>query len=193
LNKNLVRKFENIFKKYLPDAISKPFIPRLNMRSMMRFIYDIADRDLVGCEIGLNMGLNALNIMNTLPIKKLYLIDPYCEDERYGNSEIRKELALNRLKPFEDRCVFLEMESESACKLVEGELDFVYIDGCHNYEYVKKDIDLYYPKVRAGGVVGGHDFSPAHFGVCKAVINFIEKNDLKILFGRDTDWWIVKS
>ena len=41
-------------------------------------------------------------------------------------------------------------------------LDFVYIDGSHEYRSVKKDIELYFPKVANGGVFGGHDYSGAN-------------------------------
>ena len=47
--------------------------------------------------------------------------------------------------------------SEDAVDDIPEKLDFVYIDGNHAYEYVKKDIGLYYPKLKKGGVIGGHD------------------------------------
>jgi hypothetical protein len=37
-------------------------------------------------------------------------------------------------------------------------LDFVYIDADHSYEIVKKDIKSWYPKVKIGGVIAGHDY-----------------------------------
>jgi len=35
--------------------------------------------------------------------------------------------------------------------------DAVFIDGNHSYEYVKKDLENYWPKVRDGGIVALHD------------------------------------
>jgi len=37
-------------------------------------------------------------------------------------------------------------------------LDFVYIDADHTYEIVKKDIESWYPKVKIGGILAGHDY-----------------------------------
>ena len=35
--------------------------------------------------------------------------------------------------------------------------DFVFIDGDHRYESVRRDIQAWLPKVRPGGIMGGHD------------------------------------
>ena len=40
----------------------------------------------------------------------------------------------------------------------DGSLDFVYIDGNHNYEHTVEDISLWSKKVRQGGIIYGHDF-----------------------------------
>jgi predicted O-methyltransferase YrrM len=37
-------------------------------------------------------------------------------------------------------------------------LDFVFIDAAHDYESVKKDIEAWYPKVKRGGIISGHDY-----------------------------------
>jgi len=42
--------------------------------------------------------------------------------------------------------------------LLDGErLDFLFIDGDHQYEHVKRDFELYSPMVRDGGIVAFHD------------------------------------
>ena len=46
--------------------------------------------------------------------------------------------------------------------------------------------------MKKGGLVGGHDFWADHIGVCKAVLDFISENNLK-LKGSLTDWWIIKE
>lgn len=46
---------------------------------------------------------------------------------------------------------------EASVLYEDNSLDFVFIDGCHTYDCVKKDIDAYYPKVKPGGVLAGHD------------------------------------
>jgi len=51
--------------------------------------------------------------------------------------------------------------------LAGKQLDFIFIDGDHSYEGVKKDFELYSPLVRKGGIVAFHDICkhPPEMGV----------------------------
>lgn len=165
------------------------------IRPMIKFIKDnYPNIPLVGVEIGVYKGDNAYNILNNLNIKKLYLIDPYIpyeEDKGWQGNEKIYQIAKKKLKPFKDKIQFIRKFSHEAVNDIPNNLDFVYIDGNHAYEWVKRDIELYYPKVRRGGVIGGHDFHASN-GVPFAVCEFVKKHDLK-LYGRRTDWWVVKE
>jgi len=88
----------------------------------------------------------------------------------------------------------LQMTSEDAVDHIPDNLDMVYIDGNHAYEYVKKDIELYYPKVKAGGIIGGHDIEGNSLGedVRRAVFEFAQKNNLSVHVEKP-DWWILKE
>jgi len=48
--------------------------------------------------------------------------------------------------------------------LNEKEIDFLFIDGDHSYNGVKRDYELYSPFVRKGGIIGFHDIldTPYH-------------------------------
>jgi predicted O-methyltransferase YrrM len=53
----------------------------------------------------------------------------------------------------------IKMDSLSASKLFENNsLDFVFIDGAHDYHSVKEDIKHWYPKVKRGGYIAGDDY-----------------------------------
>lgn len=155
------------------------------IRPMIRFVQNLGRKDLVGVEVGVAEGYNARIILKHLPLKKLYLVDPYKEEPK-AYSE-----AWENLKRFMVH-EFVMYPSERAATTVPNDLDFVYIDGNHEYEYVKQDVELWYPKVRIGGVIGGHDFNICFTGVCRAVTEFAAKNNLK-LQGNLDDWFIVKE
>ena len=72
-------------------------------------------------------------------------------------------------------------------------VDFVYIDAEHSYEAMTNDLALWFPKVRAGGVIAGHDYSPEFDGVRRAVNEFASANQLKINLEPATVWWAVKE
>lgn len=65
---------------------------------------------------------------------------------------------------------FAIMSSAKAAEFMsDRSLDLVFIDAQHTYEGVRDDIALWTPKVRAGGVLAGHDYSGTFPGVAQAV------------------------
>jgi hypothetical protein len=69
----------------------------------------------------------------------------------------------------------------------------VYIDGSHSYDFVKHDIEHYYPLVKARGIVGGHDYYLVD--VSRAVNEFVQKHGYRQnadFFISFPDWWIIK-
>jgi predicted O-methyltransferase YrrM len=57
----------------------------------------------------------------------------------------------------------------------DASLDFVFVDGEHAYEAVKKDIAAWLPKVRPGGILAGHDYVHEEWsGVIRAVTEAFE-------------------
>jgi predicted O-methyltransferase YrrM len=69
------------------------------------------------------------------------------------------DLCKKNLEPVKDHVNFIRMESAKAAALYEDEsLDFVFIDACHETEAVKADILAWWPKVKIGGILAGHDY-----------------------------------
>jgi hypothetical protein len=50
------------------------------------------------------------------------------------------------------------LSAEAATMFENGSLDFVYLDADHCFESVWQDLSVWYPKVRIGGILAGHDF-----------------------------------
>ncbi len=161
-------------------------------------------KKLVGAEIGVQRGTNAHNILKTLHIKKLYLIDPY---RAYTEKrEIKAFMAgrwmaeaVGKLRKWETKIVWIRKKSGAASKdIPDNTLDFVYIDGSHLYEDVVKDIKLYTPKVKMGGLIAGHDYNLR--GVKAAVHEmFGDKittdvciSEVRVKRGVK-DWWVWKN
>lgn len=144
----------------------------------------------VGVEIGTDWGGYARDICNRYPELKLYTIDPwipYNEGNEAKNAinMIEFEYEARRLlAPY--NCEILKMTSMEAVKKFEDEsIDFVFIDGNHEYEYVYEDIIEWTKKVKKGGIVCGHDYKedPSRkYGVIKAVNQYVEENNINPLY-----------
>ena len=163
-------------------------------RPMIDFLAQNFQRKLVGVEIGVDEGVNAERILTKLLIKRLYLIDPYIPyTYRYGIfiTAGKEALARKRLNKFQSKTVFLIGKSEDVFTNIPNNLDFAYIDGNHSYESVKQDIQNYFPKIKPGGILGGHDFFADYIGLTTAVLEFVKDNNLR-LYGGNMDWWVMK-
>lgn len=155
-----------------------------NLRPALKQL--INERDLIGIEIGVYAGAYALAYLEELDIKKIFLVDPYLVRTKVEG------IAHSKLKDYENKIEWVKAKSaDVANKFNDGSLDFVYIDGDHQYEAVLQDVGLYYPKVKKGGLVSGHDYGRRWPGVPIAVNEFCKKNNFK-LNTEDIDWWIWK-
>jgi len=180
--------------------------PEVSMRPSTRFAKEHFKGKKITCaEIGVSYGDNALNILSILNIKKIFLIDPYeiTKDFPQGQQidwaqnkkpeEVYKACQ-RKLNRFNDKIKFLMMPSSQAIDSVRSyvkKLDFIYIDGNHQYKYVKKDLELYFPLLKKKGIIAGDDFSGSFPGLCKAVLEFSKKNKLEF-HGEQKDWWFIK-
>ena len=156
-------------------------------------------KDIIGAEIGVFRGFNALDILRGLRPKMLYLVDPYLDYECHGGREITgmsaaREAAHTRLAPHAGNIRWLEESSAQASfEIPDDSLDFVYIDANHTYAHVLQDIELWTPKVKIGGLVAGHDFT-GRAGVRRAVREFCQHLRFNLFRAKHgSDWWFFRS
>jgi len=117
---------------------------------------------------------------------------PYPEYSSYRQPSKFREAeadAKDRLKKY--GCTLIKDFSLAAAKRIpKSSLDFVYIDANHSFDEVMQDIIHWAPKVRSGGIVAGHDYSPDArkwgFRVIEAVNAYTAAHDIDpwFLLGR---------
>jgi hypothetical protein len=182
-------------------------------RDMILHLNDVfSGRRVVGVEIGVLYGCNAISMLNILNLTMLYLVDPYLptpDPRRPRPSPPHSKwppwifnacrLATYNLAYYSDRIHWLFMKSADASNFVNEALDFVYIDGDHSTPSVKLDIETWYPRVIPGGYIGGHDYFDAHMSKCPpvatAVDQFVEEEELELnvtTIKGQCDWWVRK-
>ncbi len=172
------------------DNIEHTEFPRPST-SLIHSIY--GEKPLVGVEIGTGFGKNALSLLKDLCIDRLYCVDPFIpyfdgngehKTDYYSRAKFTQKLLAEH-----DNVTFVRKCSSDAWKELPKDLDFVYIDGNHNYEYVLADLHNYYPLVREKGVIAGHDID--WISVLKAVEDFSKVNKVTPII-RTPDWIILK-
>jgi predicted O-methyltransferase YrrM len=128
-------------------------------------------------EVGVNYGQSAcfmgVEIINQNKNIKLNLVDSWDENFAAG----MYDSFLNSIQPvknvLQDRLNIIRDLSVNASKKFKNEsLDFIFIDACHDYECVIEDLNAWYPKLKKGGIIAGHDYYDGHAGVEKAVNEF---------------------
>ena len=126
-------------------------------------------------------------------------IEFYCVDTWEGSIENQNNPELpylydifkENMKSLDGYYRNMKMTSLQAVKKFENEsLDFVFIDGSHEYEDVKKDIIAWFPKVKPGGILAGHDYYIGEEDYCPGVKQAVNEE----VFGFDTqeNCWIYK-
>ena len=76
-------------------------------------------------------------------------------------------------------------------------LDFVFIDAGHTYENVKEDITSWFPKIKVGGFIAGHDYYIDYWPeVVRAVDEFLNlplfKSEQKSIYESQYVWCLRK-
>jgi len=141
----------------------------------------------------------------------LHCVDPWAQLPEYAwaqlpeyadktitlrNRDIDYQTAMTRLAPFMDHCRIHRAKSEDVVgQFTDASLDFVYIDGNHKSPWVDQDLELWWPKVKPGGILAGHDYINAAWpDVLKAVDAFVSKRHLSLSYRPEPwgEWWIVK-
>jgi len=123
----------------------------------------------IGVEVGTHRADYATVLLDSWNGTRLICVDPWLNPVGYesqakylwgdGNRDHDLEEARSRLARYGDRVIIRRCLSlEAARETEDNSLDFVYIDGDHSYDAVLADLTVWYPKLREGGILAGHDF-----------------------------------
>jgi len=141
----------------------------------------------VGAEIGVSYGHYSMVLCGKNPELKLYCVDPWAPYFYYTQTPQEKQdkAFANAQKNLEGFNVeFVKKTSMDAVKdFKDGSLDFVYIDGLHDFDNVMLDLIHWAPKVRNGGIVSGHDYVVNYLvGVIPAVDVYTRMHNVNMYY-----------
>ncbi len=166
-----------------------------------------------GAEIGVWKGEFSQLLTEVVRPRELYLVDPWLmpSDDRQVLQRDKIGVSLNIhgapvqgqsdlddiYQYVQDRFQtspvvhIIKSTSEGAAEHVaNNSLDWVYLDGSHYYHDVKRDLELWTPKLRSTGILCGDDYywrdPEGEYSVRRAVTEYIGRNSL-------SDWRVFRS
>ena len=147
-------------------------------------------------EIGAYTGESTQIFASTGIFSEINVIEPFKFNESFNNTNIEniqkwikvEEEFKNNTRFFNNVKLFKDYSHNISNIFADKSVDLVYIDGDHSYEAVSKDIELYLPKIKQGGIMAGHDYSKSWPGVIKAVDERLGSPDA--IF-KDTSWMVL--
>lgn len=167
----------------------------------------------IGLELGVFEGEYAKAILDACPDLILYLLDCWQEqpehiytDQLNSSNTIQAEriskTIKNTINDYHRVRLIKGFFNEFCDFFPDNFFDFIYVDGNHSYEFVKKDLKNWYPKVKKGGLFSGHDYvqgfygpnNSTPFGVKSAVDEFAKENSIEVFSTNENwpSWFLIK-
>lgn len=206
--------FSSLLKLRIQHLVGSGIEPDLRKRARGRYtLLKQLPQNSVGAEIGVWKGDFSQLIEEVVSPRKLYLIDPWLipGDNRDVLSRSKDGLSLNihgkpvshqkdldeiyqyvmsRFQQSPSIQVIRSTSQDAVGHVSKASLDWVYIDGSHYYDDVKRDLELWTPKIRCGGILCGDDYywrdSSGEYSVRRAVTEYVDKNSI-------ANWRVYRS
>ena len=157
---------------------------QIKHRGELPHLLDFLGLPSIGAEIGVAEGRFSKELLDN-GLGFLYLIDiweelPFLEGCASFPQEWHDKNYLEVRRQFEKDervCILKGFSHKMASFIEDGSLSLVYLDGAHDYNSVKADIRIWWPKLRSGGILSGHDFGNNSYGVNRAIVEFMGGED----------------
>lgn len=161
-----------------------------------------------GVEIGVADGRYAEILCESIPNLSYWGVDVWAEyegnwrDNKYQDGAYLQ--AQMRLKQYPKAELYKMTSLRASLEFGDNSMDFVFIDGAHDFDNVMLDILLWTPKIKSGGIVSGHDYYQLSAGgIIPAVNAYVQAHKIDINFTlrgvaehKDDQvpcWWFIKK
>lgn len=160
--------------------IASPAITRISVQNMpippFKYRRDLSDILEVehfetGVELGVQRGIFAEQILSRWKSAKQYvLVDLWSQQQNYkdranfenSTQATFKKQTLRRMEKFQRRGTKVEVcqdyTTECATRYRNMKFDYIYVDARHDYKGVMQDLEVWWPLLKEGGIMAGHDY-----------------------------------
>jgi hypothetical protein len=170
---------------------AKIFVSRLKLTEYCKTCL-LENESFIITEIGVLYGGFSEALLNIFKPKLLYLCDLYHMDPfiTYENGESQSHYEYINKKFINSPVKLCKGNSfDILSNFSDNYFDYIYIDANHHYEFVKKDLEIAYNKIKSGGIIQLNDYTNygvlcnAEYGVFLAVNEFLAQNsnNVKVL------------
>ena len=160
--------------------------------NMLNDIIHRLDHNSKMIEIGSHMGESTMLFASTQLFSEVHALEPFDGDEEFNYlfdyewDYIESEFRTNTRIHKDIITLHKGYSWELVDKFEDNSMDLIYIDGQHTKQDVTRDLKLYLPKLKKGGIIAGHDYHEVWPGVKDAVNKLVGGPEMVY---EDTSWW----
>lgn len=185
---------------------------KFDRNKLMSVIGDHIDSVDVAVEVGTYKGEFAVSMIDRLDPVNFYAVDPLRlypgMNSNPGFEFVRQSLLdqladkVNHTMSVRGHTLIRETSDKASQQFEDNSVDVVYLDADHSFKGCSNDIDLWFPKVKEGGILAGHDYCNGNvakghvYGVIQAVALLVDEHNLELFLTDERDypsWMIVKG
>ena len=167
---------------------SKDFLPDV---APLVHLFNLHGNNLIGMEVGVFQAFSFCTLLQLPNIKELHGVDHWqslndylgstdgsptyiLTQEKANMSKAYAETAIQHNEN-SDKAILHHMNSNDCAMLFPDEhFDFIFLDAYLTHEQAINDLEVWYPKIKKGGLFTGHDYNSPE--IYNAVDNFRSKN-----------------
>lgn len=174
-------------------------------------ILRILPKNAVCAELGVFRGDFSQHILNIAKPREAHFIDVWWEEfgenypdwGRYTNyGKLKTRDAYNeskaKIEKFNTKStIHVGSDLDYLSTFSDNYFDWVYIDSSHLYEHTLKELAILKHKIKAGGIISGHDWydekDHVHGGVKKAIMEFCSAEKWTVFYRDNYSQWAIKK
>ncbi len=167
------------------DDIYELALRRCSRSRPARFVEVGAYKGRSACFMAERLGETGLDV-------RFDVVDTFAGDDDVGRADLWPEFAANleRAGVLSRVTAHRRPSADAARDFADRSLDFVFIDARHTYEAASEDLAAWWPRVKPGGLICGHDYTNSP-GVRAAVDRFVEDHGLAHAFRVSRASWMI--
>jgi predicted O-methyltransferase YrrM len=167
------------------DDIYELALRRCSRRKGARFVEVGAYKGRSACFMAERIAESGLNVV-------FDVVDTFDGDDDVGHADLWPQFAVNleRAGVLTRVAAHRQPSVEAARNFADQSLDLIFIDARHTYEAARDDLAAWWPKLKPGGLIAGHDYTNSP-GVRGAVDRFVAQGSLARAFRSTRASWMI--